>query len=84
MHPRCPECGLDYFPEPGYYMGAIYFNYAMEIFIGAPVCIALLVHGIRYWTCIGVTGVLLALFAPVTFIYSRVFWLHFERKFSDR
>lgn len=25
---RCPECGLSYFPEQGYYIGAMIINYA--------------------------------------------------------
>jgi uncharacterized protein (DUF983 family) len=28
MLPRCPECGLSYFPEHGYYVGAMIINYA--------------------------------------------------------
>jgi uncharacterized protein (DUF983 family) len=24
---RCPECGLSYFPEQGYYVGAMIINY---------------------------------------------------------
>jgi uncharacterized protein (DUF983 family) len=28
MHPRCLECGLSYFPEQGYYLGAMIINYA--------------------------------------------------------
>jgi len=28
MLPRCPECGLSYFPEQGYYLGAMIINYA--------------------------------------------------------
>jgi len=27
MLPRCPECGLSYFPEQGYYVGAMIINY---------------------------------------------------------
>ncbi len=27
MEPRCPECGLSYFPEQGYYVGAMIINY---------------------------------------------------------
>jgi uncharacterized protein (DUF983 family) len=27
MLPRCPHCGLNYFPEQGYYMGAMIINY---------------------------------------------------------
>lgn len=29
MLSRCPECGLSYFPEQGYYMGAMIINYAV-------------------------------------------------------
>jgi uncharacterized protein (DUF983 family) len=28
MLPACPECGLSYFPEQGYYVGAMIINYA--------------------------------------------------------
>jgi uncharacterized protein (DUF983 family) len=27
MLQRCPECGLSYFPEQGYYVGAMIINY---------------------------------------------------------
>ena len=27
MPSRCPECGLSYFPEQGYYVGAMIINY---------------------------------------------------------
>ena len=29
MLPRCPECGLSYFPEQGYYVGAMIIDYAI-------------------------------------------------------
>jgi uncharacterized protein (DUF983 family) len=29
MFLRCPECGLSYFPEQGYYLGAMIINYAV-------------------------------------------------------
>lgn len=29
MLPRCPKCGLSYFPEQGYYVGAMIINYAI-------------------------------------------------------
>jgi uncharacterized protein (DUF983 family) len=28
MRMQCPECGLSYFPEQGYYLGAMIINYA--------------------------------------------------------
>jgi uncharacterized protein (DUF983 family) len=29
MMSRCPECGLSYFPEQGYYVGAMIINYLL-------------------------------------------------------
>lgn len=29
MLPRCPVCGLSYFPEQGYYVGAMIINYGV-------------------------------------------------------
>jgi uncharacterized protein (DUF983 family) len=29
MLPVCPECGLSYFPEQGYYVGAMIINYVI-------------------------------------------------------
>lgn len=29
MLPRCPACGLSYFPEQGYYVGAMIINYGV-------------------------------------------------------
>jgi hypothetical protein len=29
MFSCCPECGLSYFPEQGYYVGAMIINYAV-------------------------------------------------------
>jgi uncharacterized protein (DUF983 family) len=31
MYERCPECGLQYEREQGYFLGAMYFSYALSI-----------------------------------------------------
>jgi len=33
MLPRCPQCGLPYFRESGYYIGAMIINYAVTMAI---------------------------------------------------
>ena len=33
MHHDCPVCGLNYFREPGYYVGAMILNYAATAFL---------------------------------------------------
>lgn len=82
MHAKCSECGLGFFPEPGYYVGAMYFSYAMALAIGTPVFLGLLAAGVPYWWCAGVTGGVLAMLSPLLFQYSRVIWMHFERSLN--
>ena len=31
MHRTCPRCGQDFMPEPGFYFGAMYFSYAINV-----------------------------------------------------
>ncbi len=31
MHRTCPNCGQDFMPEPGFYFGAMYFSYAINV-----------------------------------------------------
>jgi hypothetical protein len=31
MHRVCPSCGQDFMPEPGFYFGAMYFSYAINV-----------------------------------------------------
>jgi uncharacterized protein (DUF983 family) len=33
MNRACPECGLPYYREPGYFVGAMMVNYAATVFI---------------------------------------------------
>ena len=34
MYSHCPNCGLNFEPEPGYYYGAMYVSYALGIAFG--------------------------------------------------
>jgi len=31
MYRTCPKCGQDFMPEPGFYFGAMYFSYAINV-----------------------------------------------------
>ncbi|HEX6438674.1 MAG TPA: DUF983 domain-containing protein [Candidatus Binatia bacterium] len=36
MHTTCPHCGLVFEREQGYFIGAIYINYAATVLIAVP------------------------------------------------
>jgi uncharacterized protein (DUF983 family) len=76
MHPRCAACGLVYERESGYFVGAIYLNYAVT---------ALLALGVAWsldWA-VGLTltqqlalAITVAALVPLAFFrYSRSLWL---------
>src|SRR3954447_5131647 len=83
MYERCPECGLKYEREPGYFLGAMYFSYLLSI---PPVLVlVLLVWRLTPWR-FGL--VLVAAFvaylpvAPLVTRFARVLWLYMDRYFD--
>jgi len=86
MHADCPVCGLRFEREPGYFLGAMYFSYAMAI---PPLTIMTLLfkYFVPAWPmhyCIlAATSLFLPMVVPIV-RYSRVMWLHFDRFFDPQ
>lgn len=83
MHERCPKCNLNYFPEPGYYYGAMYISYIWTAWF------CLLFVGVLHWF-LGFSqpitfGVLIA-FLSVNFVYifriSRLMWININVSYN--
>ena len=76
MHETCGVCGLRFEREPGYFVGAIYVNYAVTAVacLGLPIVLDV-AFGIPVWAQLVVAGVLATLVPMVFFRYSRSFWL---------
>jgi uncharacterized protein (DUF983 family) len=80
MNEACPRCSLRFEREPGYFLGAMYFSYAL--------CIPILGIGILFWRwalpelrwewIVLLAGLSYVPFMPVVFRYSRVLWLYFD------
>lgn len=84
MNELCPECGLEFEREAGYFLGAMYFSYGLSIISGAPVCILLFFLGIpSLWIFLAVS-LQLGLSIPWIYRYSRVLWLHVDQILDPR
>jgi uncharacterized protein (DUF983 family) len=83
MPRACRACGLDFYPEPGFYFGALFISYG----IAAPFCLLLFLGlnmGLRIpfdAALILVALVQLAL-APYLFHLSRAIWLYFHASYD--
>jgi Protein of unknown function (DUF983) len=77
MYERCPLCNLNYFPEPGYYYGAMFVSYIITAFF----CLGFvaLVHWVLGYSQT-VAFSLLVLFLTINFVYifriSRLLWIN--------
>ena len=80
---RCPNCGLKYEREPGYFLGAMYFSYILSVPPG--LAIVLLLWRATNWQFdrVMIAAFFLWLpFVPVVSRYSRVLWLYLDRHFD--
>jgi ABC-2 type transport system ATP-binding protein len=83
MQPECLTCGLKFEREPGYFLGAIYINYAATVvcmLVGFFVLDYLvhlsLTYQIIVWSSFGVV------FPMLFFRYSKCLWLAFDYIFN--
>lgn len=89
MPAHCTVCGADFFPEPGFYYGAMYISYAMTVGI------CLVTAGIEIFTIgflpnliIGSIVAMMMILYPFMLRYSRAIWiyifLHFNQQEFDK
>ncbi len=83
MRPECPTCGLKFEREPGYFLGAIYINYAATVgcmlagFFALDYLVNLpLTYQIIVWSGFGVV------FPILFYRYSKSLWLCLDYLFS--
>jgi uncharacterized protein (DUF983 family) len=85
LRAECPECGLVYQREQGYFLGAMYMS---SLIVTALIFIFLLVlWKLTDWswdTLLLASLGLVILAAPLVMTAARVLWLHFDQYFDPR
>ena len=77
MHERCPECGVSFQPEPGFYFGALYVSYAFNVAFFVTIYL-LLLYTIDPPVWVYMLSIVLCsiIFIPISFRYSRILFLY--------
>lgn len=76
-HRKCSQCGFDFIREPGFYTGAMYISYALNLILGAALFGFVWLLGIDIGSTnftIILSVIILALF-PWIYRTSRSLWL---------
>jgi uncharacterized protein (DUF983 family) len=76
MRPRCAACGLEYEPEQGFFVGAIYVNYAVTATVGLGSVLVLDAFWPMSLTAQLLVAVPLMALVPIVFFHhARSLWL---------
>jgi uncharacterized protein (DUF983 family) len=81
MNEPCPECGLIFQREEGYFLGAMYVSYLLGNAVVVPLFF-LTQWWLPDWSPSSVFLLILAAYVPLVpaiFRYSRVGWIYFDR-----
>jgi uncharacterized protein (DUF983 family) len=84
MNEVCPICGLQFTRETGYFVGAMYFSYALGMPIIALFTLVayLLLPGWHLYQLVLLAWLAFLPLVPPVFRYSRVMWMYFDRYFD--
>lgn len=85
QYEHCPECGQNYFPEPGFYWGAMFISYIGSGFF----CLGfvMILHWVLDWSLTASFFALIAVFAVFFvwwFRFSRSLYFHLVTKYEAR
>ncbi len=85
MPDHCPVCNKKYWPEPGFYYGAMYVSYALTIALSVAVFVAMSVlwHFDLAWY-LGINTVSILILFPPIFRVSRAIWFNFFESFDPK
>lgn len=84
MYKHCPQCGILYEREHGYFLNSMFFAYCLGFLAIAPTALYLYLRGVStLWFTVIISAGLLLLW-PFIFRYSRVMWMHADQLLDPR
>lgn len=84
MYKHCPQCGILYEREHGYFLNSMFFAYVLGFLVVAPTALYLYLRGVSMLWFTVIVSTELVLLWPIIFRYSRVLWMHADQLLDPR
>ena len=85
MHERCPNCNIKYCIEPGFFQGAAYVSYALQVLNALIIFNLFFWLNIMHWkTIVYVILFSIIIFTPYVVVLSRCIWLYLFIPFKNK
>jgi uncharacterized protein (DUF983 family) len=84
IHRRCPNCGYDFYPENGFYLGAMVVSYLLTAMLTIPPMIVLKLMNVHIVVLLAFPLVEFIFVGGFLMFYSRILWLHLEHRVTTR
>jgi uncharacterized protein (DUF983 family) len=84
IHPRCLECGYNFNPENGFYLGAMAVSFLLTAMLTVPPMVILKLLNVDIEILLAFPFVEFIFVGSFLMFYSRILWLHLEYKMTDR
>ncbi len=80
---RCPHCNYDFYPEPGFYVGAIAVGFLISAMTTIPPLIVLKILNVDINLLIAFPFAEFIFIGTFLMIYCRIIWLHLQYRMTD-
>lgn len=84
MHKDCPNCGVHFERESGYFLNAMFVAYVFGFVIFAPLALYLYFTGVPALPFSLIMTAVLLVSWPFIFRYSRIVWMHVDQMIDSR
>ena len=84
IRPRCPSCGYNFHPEPGFYLGAMVVGYLFTAMTTIPPMIVLKILNVPILFLIAFPLLEFVFVGTFIVFYCRILWLHLEFETTRR
>ncbi|MFL5815102.1 MAG: DUF983 domain-containing protein [Bdellovibrionia bacterium] len=84
LNQKCPVCGHNFYPEPGYYLGAMMVSFLVTAMLTVPVVIVLKFAGAEVPVLVLTPFAEFAILGPILLYYARIIWLYLEHSMTNR